>query len=176
MGKSSSKRIFILIEDHYGPKFLLNLINRLKNEEGLKVSLSEKDIKTLPGKFNPKVRRKIEARARLLLLDRIIIIADAEGGSVEETKSRLEEHVPEDLRSKTCYIIFKWNKEEWLCEGLGLAYGAENPEKLLNKYFRETKGAKLGYHKSYQPYLVDQLNLERLKKNKLFQEFVKLLE
>jgi len=121
MERFSSKKtfIFILIEDHYGLDFLRNLINRLKNEEGLKESLCRRNIKieTLPGKFNSKTRNIIRTRAVLNPIDRIIIIADAEGGSVEETKARLEEHVPEDMRSKTYYIIFKWNKENGYVKG-----------------------------------------------------------
>lgn len=154
--------ILLLHEDTYAEEFfkkLLELFNIRLNIEYRK----------LHGKCNTKVTRIINA-ARTYNIDKIIVVADAEGCNIHTIKNKIEQHIPNDLKSKTHYIIFRYSIEEWVCDGLGIEY-KDNPSRTLDEYLRKNKNNR-GYEKSMLPSLTRQIDIKRLRNNQEFTMFL----
>jgi len=170
-----SSRVLIMTEDRYGKDLLRELISRLKTLKPIRKSLKIK-LEWFPGKCSPKLGRIL--RSRILLsksrLDKIIIVADAEGSNKIQAKNLVEQHVPLNFRGITKYVIFNYCIEEWICEGLGIQVSLQHPVDCLNDYLRRTKGE--DYEKYMLPEFAEQINIDKLiTNNQEFKTFVDYL-
>lgn len=170
MAKSSN--ILILTEDFYGKDFFRYLIDRLTKEGYIKGRHRIK-FEWLSRKCNPKITRKLLPKSHIL--DKIIIVIDAEGGDKEQAKALVDRHIPSNLKPITRYIVFDYCIEEWICDGLGIRMsGYQHPVNCLNDHLRRTRG--MDYEKSMLPDFVGEIDIKRLvNNNQEFREFLNSL-
>lgn len=117
--------VLILAKDNYFKEFI-------KLRESLNEIWSYKYEKLQ--KYDSKTGRIINTN-RLNPIKKVIVIADAEGGNVEQVKESITKDIPEDFKDKVRYIIFKYSIEEWICDGLCID-NKGNPEETVNNYIR----------------------------------------
>ena len=159
-------RIIILCEDSHGIGFFKELISRFK-QEGLISSHSHIDVTKFYGPCNSKLERQLKAMAYLKRCDCFIIIADADGKPIEETKERIALHVPNDLRNKTHIVVLSYEIEEWICMSLGIKI-TDKPSVLLKHRMR--------YEKYELRHYVSKLDINKLLvKCRSFCEFIDCL-
>lgn len=169
----SSSTILILTEDYYGPEFFKDLVDRLKRERFIEVSQRIKS-EWFPGKCNPKLTRMLIPKSHILC--KIIVVVDAEGGSKVDAKNRVNQHIPDNLKPVTKYIVFSYCIEEWICEGLGIGRSSyQHPVDCLNDHLRNTKGE--DYEKHMLPDFVEEIDITRLlNNNQEFRDFLNYLK
>ena len=109
--------------------------------------------------------------------DRVIIVADAEGGSPKKVRDAVNEHVPAEHRQRTRIVVLPYCVEEWVCVGLNIPFGGgRTPVDALKDYLRKQKGAKADYQKHMLEHFADELDVDKLMKHPSFKEFVEALK
>jgi len=171
----ASFRVCLIVEDKYGRPFFFDLVERLKRESFLPmhVSVPKSAIRKLPGKCNPELSRMISAALKIGIppFNRVIVMVDAEGGPVNDTRAQILRHVPPDCGEETRIVVLKYCVEEWVCIGLGIPVG-DDPVESLKNWLRKTRGAKADYYKGSLPEFVPKLDLNRLRTSSSFREFL----
>jgi len=155
--------VFILCEDSYGSIFFKRFIKRLKNAGYLKINLNF-GTDRLAGICNPKIERQIKANSHC---NKIILIADAHGKSINEIESRLNLHIPEEFFNKVFKVVFPLEVEEWICLSLNITHLYDKPSKILKH--------RIGYEKYKLQNFADSLDLSRLEKDQIFTRLLQIL-
>lgn len=157
-------RIYIFCEDYHGVEFFKKLIQKLKKEKCLQRGLNF-NIRRLVGMCNPKIERLLKAAS---YSDKIILIVDADGRPINEIRSSLDQHIPQDVRHKTFKLIFPTEVEEWICISMNLRYRGNKPSEYL-------KHSNIRYEKYMLPSYADKLDISRLKNDPTFSKFLEIM-
>ncbi len=162
-------KVMIFTEDTYGRDFIKELVNRMKRLGVIDKSVKVKTTK-LAGVCNTKSERQIKASSTSF--DRILIIVDADGGAIDDVKSRVESHIPNFLKSKTRTIIIKYEIEEWILESHGVKVKGK-PSEQLNQYIKKLRGdASARYKKSMLPTFANDIKFEKVMHNESFRQLL----
>lgn len=157
-----SSRVAVFCEDKYGEPFLKELAARLKNE-GLMKRSKGMDAHMFYKPCNSKLSHQLRTLS-LNPISQFIILVDCDGHNTEEIKTRVQHHIPCNLRNKTQIILFDYEIEDWLCVGLGESVNEKTYEKMKKKF---------NYEKHQLPDFVSRLDIDKLK---LYPSFVKFLK
>ena len=124
-------RIYVVVEDKYGPRALRIIISNLLREKNV-------DITHLP-LCSTKMRRIINAA--FLEYDKVIVIADAHGRTPKEVERMVKEKCLAG-KSNGYVIVTRPCIEEWPCKVLGLKGCNQDPIRAINNYWMEKRGSR----------------------------------
>ncbi|QGA53903.1 hypothetical protein GFS03_04590 [Sulfolobus sp. E5-1-F] len=164
---SQNKRVHIVSEDTYGPKFVEYLIDVLKSKGLIPHNIVPCKSRSTNGKGNFKnvaIWRRIKGIIRSGICDKAIILIDGDGKDIKEVKEeynldKLTKELSEDVKEKICTVIFDHEIEEWI-----LPNSNEPSEELKRKE---------DYDKSDLPKYANEIDIELLKqKSRSFNDFL----
>jgi hypothetical protein len=160
-----STKLMILSEDTHGARFFKELFNRMKNEHKVSKSLHA-NAERFFGPCNQKLERQMKPMSNDRGYNHFIIAADADGGSLDKLKNRIEIHVPNEMKVFTRYLVFTTEVEEWICISLGIRIN-DKPSVILRNRFEYEKFRLADY--------VQKLDFRKLKKCPSFRDFAAYL-
>lgn len=158
--------IKIISEDDYGGAFLRNVITQLKTKK-LVGNITVTGSKPMLPLCNSKLDRILKSFDTSC--DKIIIVLDSDGPeNLENRRTNIERHVPDDLETPVEIILTDYEIEEWICYSKRLKWKHSKPSEELK--------AQIGYKKSSLPKYAAELDFDKLQKNcKSFKTFLSAL-
>lgn len=158
-------RFCFIVEDSYGVEFTKKLFQKKKHNAEL---FSGTLVNAQRSPLGPKITRIIRAvRSRPETVDRVIILADADGGSIEEKTKILYGYVDKQYRSQVSIVLLDHEIEDWICYSLKIKTLQKKPSDILKKKF--------GYEKRQLPKYVSKLDCNILLTCSSFQRLLTAL-
>ena len=151
-----------LVEDRFGPHFF-EIFFRKKVSEGI---FSGRLKRVRRCSIGNKMTRIISANAGKV--DRIIIIADADGGSLEDKRSDILRYVSKTDAEHVMVVLMNYEIEEWICYSEGIEFGSQKPSDVLKH--------RKNYRKQRLPCYADKMDCQRLQGCKSFAALARSLE
>ena len=155
-------KFLFIVEDHFGKPFFSKFFHK-KLSEGFFSGSLVNVLSIIPG---PKISRLIGAN--IGNVDRIIIIADADGGNLEEKKQNVLSFVKYDHVEHVKVVLLDHEIEEWICYSEGIEFGDQKPSKVL-KYRKN-------YQKRQLPRYADKLDCKTLQSHPSFMRLASSLK
>lgn len=156
-------KFYFIVEDEYGPAFIKKLFQRKVKESVFSGScVGAKKVPVL----GSKPRRIVSIKATSV--DRIIILADADGLPRSEKESRIFRNIDKKYRGQVRIVLLDWEIEEWICYSKGLTINGK-PSEILKSKLR-TK-----YEKNELPDYAARLNCAKLMTCKSFRRLLDAL-
>ena len=149
---------FFIVEDKFGPGFFQKFFNK-KLDEGF---FQGKLTKTIRLPIGPKMTRVIKTVVHKV--DRIIILADADGKSLESKESDVLQYVDSEHTSRVRIVLFDYEIEDWICYSLGIKPCGKKPSLVLER--------KRDYRKNRMPRYANDLDCQALQNCRSFKSLV----
>lgn len=157
-------RFYFIVEDSYGVAFIKKIFQK-KHNAGL-FSGTLVDARRSP--LGPKITRIIRAvRSKPKTVDRVIILADADGESIDEKAKILYGYVDKQYRSQVSVVLLDYEIEDWICYSLRIRVSQKKPSDILKEKFR--------YEKRQLPKYVPKLDCNILRTCSSFQRLLTAL-
>ena len=171
MGASwNDPKAFVWVEDRHAVGFISGLLLRLN--------------KPLPTIKSAKGREKMLTKMRRIALDvleahgydKMVVLIDGHGDP-QAIALRCHNAISPELRGRVKAIIFEESIEEWVCVGLSLSLKGRKPLDVLLAYERGKKGPQIKEKdvKRWLPSYAERINVNKLRQNRLFGEFLKAI-
>lgn len=155
-------KFLFLVEDYFGRPFFERFFSK-KIEEHI---FSGKLERVHHVKLSGKIAKQIKANIRKV--DRIIIIADADGGDLAAKKQDIAKFVDDVDVESVRIVLLDYEIEEWICQSEGIKFDGQKPSNVL-KY-------KTGYQKFRLPTYAEKIDCNRLQHSNSFKRFASSLE
>ena len=155
-------KFLFIVEDCFGKSFFSKFFHK-KLSEGFFSGSLVNVLSRIPG---PKINRLIGTNMENV--DRIIIIADADGRNLEEKKQNVLSFVKSEYVGHVQVVLLDHEIEEWICYSEGIKFGDQKPSKVL-KYSKN-------YKKSQLPRYADKLDCKTLQNHPSFMRLVSSLK
>ena len=154
-------KFYFIVKDAKGPKFIKELFQKKRKENMFSGIL--KDARRVPI-LSEKLRRVVSAAVSEV--DRIIILADADGGSLTERENRIYRYIDNSCKKHVCVVLLDYEIEEWICYSHGFVID-DKPSEVLKKKLSN------GYEKNQLPSYASKLDCKKLEK---YDSFGRLLD
>lgn len=155
-------KIYFITEDQHGPYFIRELL-RKKQAEGLFQNVIITAAKKVP--VSPKLDRVITTA--LHETDRIIIMVDADGGSIPQKKAYVEKFIAANNLPYVGIVILTHEIEDWICYSMNISIGDKKPSSILKQQY--------GYKKSRLKHYASKIDCQRLSRCESYQNFESFL-
>ena len=149
-------RTSFIMEDHFGPYFIKELIQKKQNE-GMLRNITIAKAKRVP--LGPKIDRVISAM--LSEVEKVILIFDADGSDILRKKQNVKNFISRKNIDYVEIVIMKYEIEEWVCYSLETPIRDRKPSEVL----KETQN----YEKNMLKEFVPQINCQKLQQCESFQ-------
>ncbi len=155
-------KLCFLVEDCFGQVFFPRFFHK-KNSEGVLGGRLERVIRCPIGS---KMGRMISANVGKV--DRAIVIADADGESLEEKMKKVLKHVKDEDKEFVKVVLLDHEIEEWICHSEGIRFGDQKPSDALRHH--------KNYTKNQLPRYAERLDCEKLQGYASFKRLVASLK
>lgn len=153
-------KYYFIVEDCFGIYFIKSLFKK-KSDSGL---FSGKLITAKQQPINHKMSRIV--KIAMGKADRIVILMDADGESLEAKTSHIKSFLHDVDMSFVRIVLLDHEIEEWICYSQDISFD-EKPSKVLK--------VRLSYQKNQLPRYASKLDCEKLKTCPSFERLISAL-
>lgn len=155
-------KFVFLVEDHFGRPFFERLFSKKIDEQ----IVSGKLERVHHAKLNGKITKQI--KANIGKVDRIVIIADADGGDPAAKRQNIARFVDNVDSEHVKIVLLDYEIEEWICYSEGIKFDDQKPSNVLKH--------KRGYEKFRLPEYAEKIDCKKLQDINSFKRFVASLK
>lgn len=141
-------RFRLVVEDSFGPDFITKLFNKKFDEKLLSGRLEGVTSCLIGNKLGRKVN------AALLDVDRVIILMDADGQSLDQKTKIIKQYLNVRYLDHISVVLLDYEIEEWICYSKGISIKGEKPSNILK--------SRQNYRKNHLPRFAEKLDCKRL--------------
>lgn len=156
-------KFYFVVEDAKGPSFIKELFQKKRKENIFSGILQ--DARRVPI-LSEKLRRVVSAAVSVA--DRIIILADVDGGAMDEKENLICQYVDKSCRKQVHVVLLDYEIEEWICHSFGFVIN-DKPSKILKRKLND------GYEKNRLPNYASKLDCKRLEECGSFRRLLNAL-
>ena len=138
----------LVVEDSFGPDFIKKLFSKKFDEKLLSGKLEVVTSCLLGNKLGRKVN------AALLDVDRVLILVDADGQSLDQKTKILKQYLGVRHLDRTSIVLLDYEIEEWICYSEGIPIRGGKPSNILKR--------RQNYRKNRLPRFAEKLDCKRL--------------
>lgn len=151
-----------VVEDCYGPDFIMRLFNK-KRKEGL-FSGSLKGVRSCL--IGNKLRRIVNAA--LLDAKHVIVLMDADGKPLDQKTEEIKQYLDARYLDYISIVLLDYEIEEWICYSKNIPTKGAKPSSVLKRHNN--------YRKRCLPGFAEELDCKRLVGCPSFRRLVDVLE
>ena len=155
-------KFLFLVEDYFGQPFFERFFSKKANER----IFSGKLERVRHVKLSGKITRQI--KANIGKVDRIIIIADADGGDLNAKNLHIARFIDNVYAEYVKIVLLDYEIEEWICHSEGIKFNDQKPSNVLKH--------KIGYEKYRLPEYAEKMDCVKLQGVTSFKRFASSLE
>ena len=155
-------KFLFLVEDYFGQSFFERFFSKKIDEHIFSGKLEG----VRHAKLNGKITKQV--RANIGKVDRIIIIADADGQDLATKNQDITRFVDSVYAEYVKIVLLDYEIEEWICHSEGINLDGQKPSSVL-KYKRRYKKSKL-------PTYAEKIDCKKLQDSNSFKRFASSLE
>lgn len=143
-------KFYFFVEDSHGSDFITVLFKK-NSGEGL---LSGNIVDARRYDLSNKLRRMVNAAIHLKKVDRVIILRDADGRSLDKEIERIKQYLDPRYLRYVHIVLLDYEIEEWICYSQGIPVKGEKPSKILKHRQK--------YQKNRLPKFAEKLDCKKL--------------